>query len=429
MEVRVLEEGPTRRVLELTVPPAEVERHLDRVATDLQRRASLPGFRRGHAPLAVIQARFGSGLAEEAVESAVQEAFGQALREQQLEPVTPGRVEDVRYQPGEPLRFRAVVEVRPRVEAKNYRGIPLVRRVREVTDEEVEKTLAALREDAAQMIVVDRAAEPADVVVVDHVRIDDKGRTLKTSRVRDAAIELASSELLPEFRQGLVGARAGESRTLQVQYPADFVNPELAGRAARFHVKVKKIQEKKLRELDDNLAKEVFGLETLDALRSRLRLQIEGEERLRSRRALEEDLVTELLRRNPVPVPEGLAERLTEEAMARAAGGASLAEEDRLKLLPRFRESMERRVAREWLLDSITEQEKIEVEDGELAEEMARVAGSRGRAAAEFRALAPAERQRRVRDAILERKLFDLLIEAANVQEEKVTESRLVVPA
>jgi FKBP-type peptidyl-prolyl cis-trans isomerase (trigger factor) len=130
-----------------------------------------------------------------------------------------------------------------------------------------------------------------------------------------------------------------------------------------------------------------------------------------------------------VPVPDGLAERLTEEALARATGGTELTQEQRLELLPRFRESMERRVAREWLLDAIAAQEKLEVGEEELAAEMARIAASRGRSAADFRALAPAERRARVRDALLERRIFDLLIEAASVQEEKIVENRQVVPA
>jgi FKBP-type peptidyl-prolyl cis-trans isomerase (trigger factor) len=130
-----------------------------------------------------------------------------------------------------------------------------------------------------------------------------------------------------------------------------------------------------------------------------------------------------------VPVPDGLAERLTEEAMARATQSTALPEEERLKLLPRLRESMERRVAREWLLDAIADKEGIGVGEEELAQEASRIAGARGRAAAEFRALPPAERKRRVRDALLERKLFDFLIGASNVQEEKEGGNRLVVPA
>ena len=138
MEIRVLEEAPTRRVLELTVAREEVERHLDRVASDLQRRAAMPGFRKGRVPRTLIEARFGSSLQQEALEGAVEEAYGRAVEEQQLTPVSLPRIEDVSYGPGEPLRFRATLEVRPVVEAKEYRGLPLVRKVRDITDEAIE---------------------------------------------------------------------------------------------------------------------------------------------------------------------------------------------------------------------------------------------------------------------------------------------------
>jgi len=429
MEIRVLEEAPTRRVLELTVPREEVERHLDRVASDLQRRATMPGFRKGRVPRSLIDARFGSSLQQEALEGAVEEAYGRAIEEQKLTPVSHPRIEDVRFGPGEPLTFRATLEVRPTVEAKDYKGLPLVRKVREIPDEEVEQALTRIRDESTQYFPVERPAQENDVVVVDHVRIDEKGRTLKGSRVRDAGLELDRAGLLPEFREALIGAQAGESRTVQVRYPDDFGNAELAGRTARFHVKIKKIQEKKLRDLDDNLAKDVFGLASLDELRSRIRLQMEAEERLRSRRALEEEAVEKLLEKNPVPVPEGLTERLAADALERATAGQTIDPAEREKLAASFREAMGRRVAREWLLEAVARQEELGVAEEELAEDMARMAQARGRTGAEYRALSPAERRERVRDAILDRKVFDLLIESADVKEEKLTESRLVVPA
>jgi trigger factor len=430
MEIRVHEEGPTRRVLDLTLAPDEVQRHLERVATDMQRRAALPGFRRGRVPRSVLEARFGDTIQEEALESAVQEAYGKAIRDHELTPVAPARMENVQYRPGEPLSFRVVLEVRPKVEPGDYRELPLTRRVRDISGEEVERALSSLRDETAQVLVVDRPAEFTDLVVVDHVRIDEKGRTLKGSRTRDAVLALDHPGLLPEFRQGLVGASAGESRTLSVQYPENFGDPELAGRHGRFHVKVKKIQEKKLRELDDNLAKEVFGLPSLEDLRSRLRLQMEGEERLRSRRALEEDLVDELIRRNPVAVPELLVDRLSAEAYQRAvAGGGAPAPDDDLALRAGLRQAMERRVQRDWLLEAVSQLEKIDVTDEELSEELRRLAAMRGRAGQEFRTLPRDERVARVRDGILERKIFDFLIDAARVEEEKVSEGRLVVPA
>jgi trigger factor len=428
MEVRVREEGPTRRVLELSLTPEEVERHLDRVASDYQRRTSLPGFRKGRVPRSILEARFGGSLQEEAVENAVNDAYSKAVQDEGLMPLTPPRVENVHYSKGEPLKFEATVEVRPAIEARDYREIAIKRRIRELDEGAIDQTLERIRAESALFIEQDRESRPGDIVVVDHVRVDENGRTLKSSRVRDAALEIDNESLLPEFKEALTGARPGESRTVEVNYPEDFSNQDLAGRRARFHVKVKKVQEKKLRDLDDNLAREVFDLASLDELRSRIRLQMEAEERLSSRREMEETLIDQLLQRNEIPIPEGLASRLTEDAIQRMGEPPSgMSEEERLEVHRRYRQAVERRIAREWLLDAIASQENIEVPGEELAEEMTKLAQSKGKAGSDFRSLTPEERQRRIHDALLERKIFDFLIDAAKVEEEKVKEDGAAV--
>lgn len=428
MNVTIREEGPTTRVLELSLEPDEVDRHLDRVSAEYQRRAQLPGFRKGRVPRTLLEAKFGAGIQEEAVEAAVGEAYAKAIEEHQLVPVSSPRVADLSYKKGEPLAFRVTVEVRPTVEVTDYRGLEAKRRVREVPETEIEKALEQIRQETAVLTDLDRPATASDTVVVDHVRVDENGRTLKSTRVRDAILTLAEPGLLPEFRDGILGAAVGESRTLHVQYPEDFSNAELAGRRVRFHVRIKKVQEKKLRELDDNLAREIFGLESLAELRSRLRLQMEGEEKMRARRDLEEALVDALLARNAVAVPPGLAERLTGEALRRSGiDPAKLGEEDRSRVAEGFRRGVERRIAREWALEAVAAREGIDVASEELGEELSRIAQSRGAAGKEFRGLTPAERRQRVHDALLERKIFDFLIQEARVEEETVKEDPATV--
>jgi trigger factor len=430
MEVRVHEEGPTKRVLELTLSPEEVERNLDRVAGEYQRRASIPGFRKGRVPRSILEAQFGGSFQEEAVENAVNDAYGKAIREQGLVPLTPPQVENVHYSKGEPLQFKVTVEVRPAIEARDFREIAIKRKVRDLEESEVDQTLERIRQETARFVDQERESQPGDIVIVDHVRVDEKGRTLKSTRVRDAGLELDNEALLPEFREALTGVRVGESRTVRVEYPEDFSNQDLAGRSASFHIKVKKVQEKKLRDLDDNLAKEVFGLASIDELRSRIRLQMEGEERLRSRREMEETLIDEILRRNEIPIPESLAAKLTEDAIRRMGDPpAEMSEEDHLEIQRNYRQAVERRIAREWLLDAIGEQEKIEVPGEEVAEEMAKLTKDKGKTGNEFRALPQEERHRRIHDALLERRIFDFLIDAASVEEEKVTEGRAAVPS
>jgi trigger factor len=345
----------------------------------------------------------------------------------------PAEIEDLKYEHGGPLSFKASIEVRPDVTAKDYKAVPVTRRTREISDEDVERELKALEESSTQWLDVERPAQNGDLLVVDHVRLDAKGQSLKASRRRDVEIELGVEGLLPAFQEGLLGAQAGESRTLKVSYPAEFQNTDLAGKDVQFHVKVRKIREKKTRARDDNWAREIFGLETLGDLVSRIRLNLEGEARLASRRETEDALVEAIVDRNEVPVPERWIVRRTDEELAemvRRSGSQEVPDEELAELKGRVRAALERQVRREFLLDSIAAQEQLAVTDAEIGEELGKLLSAGGRVAQEFRALSPEQRRSRVRDVLERRKVFDFLLEHAQVSEEKASnESTLVAGA
>jgi trigger factor len=433
LNVQEIETTPTRRVLEIEVPAEEIAQELERVVADTARRAALPGFRKGKVPRSMLEQRFGASFEQETLARALEHACRNALAEKIVVPLMPAEIDDLKYEHGGPLKFRASVEVRPAVEAKDYKGVPVVRKTRETTDEDVERELKALEESSTQWIDVDRPAHDGDVLVVDHVRLDAKGQSLKSSRRRDVEILLGSEGLLPAFQEGLLGAQAGESRTLKVSYPEDFANTDLAGKDVQFHVKVRKIREKKAVTRDDNWAKETFGLETLQDLEGRIRLNLEGEARLASRREVEDALVEAIVDRNDVPVPERWIERRTAEEldeMVRRAGGQPVPEAELEGLKGRVRAALERQVKREFLLDSIAQQEKLEVTDPEVGEELGKLLSAGGRVAQEFRALSPEQRRSRVKDVLERRKVFDFLLEHAQVTEEKASnESTLVAGA
>jgi len=433
LNVQEKESTPTRKVLEIEVPAEEIAQELDRVVAETARRAALPGFRKGKVPRSLLEQRFGASFEQETLERALEGACRKAFNERAIVPLMPAEIEDLKYQHGGPLSFKASVEVRPDVLAKDYKGVPVTRKTREVTDEDVERELKALEESSTQWLDVERPAQDGDLLVVDHVRLDAKGQSLKSSRRRDVEIELGTEGLLPAFQEGLLGAQAGVSRTLKVSYPAEFQNAELAGKDVQFHVKVRKIREKKTRARDDNWAREIFGLETLADLVSRIRLNLEGEARLASRRETEDALVESIVDRNEVPVPERWIARRTDEELAemvRRSGSQEVPENELEELKGRVRAALERQVKREFLLDSIAAQEQLAVTDVEIGEELGKLLTAGGRVAQEFRALSPEQRRSRVRDVLERRKVFDFLLEHAQVTEEKASnESTLVAGA
>lgn len=432
MNVDYREESPTQRVFAIELSPEEVGRELERVVADYTNRVQLPGFRKGKVPRTLLEARFGQSFEQETVERAIERACREAFTERAVMPLAPAEIEDLKFQPGGPLSFRASVEVRPEVSAKDYKGLAVTRRTRRVADDEIEKEIDQLLEATAQWLDVEREARPGDLLVVDYVRLDAKGQSLKNTRRRDYEIRLGGEGLLPEFDQALAGAQAGESRTVNVSYGEDFQNTELAGKTVQFHVKVKKIKEKKPRTRDDNWARENVGVESLDELRARIRLNLEGEAMVEARRGLEDALVEQVLAQNPVPLPARWAERRVDEELAEIErrNGAPVPEAEVEGVKGQIRAALERQLSRELVLDAIARQESLAVADPEVGEEISRLLEAGGRIAQEFRALPAEQRRQRVRDVLERRRVFDFLLEHAQVSEENASNpSKQVVPA
>ena len=430
MNLSVRATGPWQHTLDIEVPVEEVERRLDEVARAIQRRASLPGFRTGRVPLEMVRQHFADRVEQEFLEAFVPRVTGEAVDQARLDPVIPPAIRNLRFTPGQPMKFEVLVEVRPEIEAKDYRGIPVRREVHAIDETAVERVMGGLLEDAAIFSDLDRPAARGDVVLADSVRLDAAGRRLPSTRAKNLRLQLGAPDLLPGLEDGLLGAEAGQERSVEVDYPAEYRVPELAGKRVRYLVRVRKIQEKKLRALDDNLARDVFQLESLEELRSRVRLNLEGEERVRVQREIERGITDELIRRNGFELPERLVQWMLERVVRESVGDRVLPEALRDELDRRYRPDVERSLRREVLLGAIARQEKLDVSEEEVATEIDRMAQAEPRQAARVRArYQAADRRAALRESLLERKAMEWLINAAEVSEEVVRESPLVIPA
>lgn len=319
--------------------------------------------------------------------------------------------------------------MRPEIEVRDYKGLPARRQLRPVDEAAVDQVLAGLREESAVFVDLERPAERGDVVLLDSARLDANGRRLTGSRAKNRRVLLGAPEVLPDLENALLGATAGQERTFDLGYPADYGVPELAGKTIRYVVSVRKIQEKKLRDLDDNLARDVFHLGSLEELRSRIRLNLEGEERVRVQRDLETTLTGELIQRNTIELPERLVESTLRRVLREVTEGRAVNEALGKELEQRYRPQVERSLRREILLSAVGRQEKLEVGDDEVGQEIDRMAQADPRQAARVRArYQTAERRESLRESLLERKALDWLINAADI-EDVAAESPLVVPA
>jgi trigger factor len=400
----------------IEVPPDELERAFQEVVEEFRGRVQLPGFRRGHVPRNVIELQFGHSMEHEVLERVVKRSYELAVRQQKLEPISYPTIEKIDFARGKPLSYEAQVDIKPKVTAKDYLGLDGDTKEVALTDEDVDKALEELRERAAEWTPVDREAGDQDAVLVDYVRLNAKGKPIRKTEQKDALVELGASGLLPEFRTNLLGARAGEHRTFVVSYPAEFGNEELRGRSATFSVDVQGVRERRIRPLDDEFAREIAGMRDLAELRARVRLNMEGEARVKAQREQEEALVDQIIARNPMELPESMVHEYLDEISQRLRGETrNWTPEEEERFRKEYRPLAERRIKRDLLLDSIARAESVTVTDEDV--DQALRGAAEGDAPPEMeRVLRSPEHRDRARAHLMERKVFALLREKARLK-------------
>jgi trigger factor len=419
----VRESGQWQHTVTVEVPADEVESRLLAVARRFQQAVSMPGFRKGKVPLDRVRQDYAAEIERDFLERFIPEVAQAAIRDAALSAVVPPSVQNLRFTPGQPLSFEAVVDVAPQIQVREWKGFPLTRRVRPVTEAAVDAMLAQLREESAVFADVQRPAGSGDIVLLDTQRLDANGRRLAGTRSKGTRIQLGAPELLPDLESGLTGAEAGQERTLNVHYPADYRQQELAGQQVRYVVQVRAVQEKKLRELDDTFAKDVFGLESLLQLRERVQRNLEGEDAQRARRELEAQAIDELVRRHPVDLSPRLVSYMLEQVVHEQVGDRQISEELHKQLEDHYRPGVERSLRRELLLGALAKQESIAVTPEEVAEQIQRLVESDPKNASRLRQhYASEERRRSLAESLVERKALDLVIGASQVRDEPIPE-------
>jgi trigger factor len=416
VEVRDSEAGASQKVLLIEVSPEELNEDYDAILEDYRRRAVLPGFRKGKAPRNVLELQFGHSMEHEVLERAVKRTYEAAVREHRIEPVSYPQIEKIRFDKGQPLSYEAVVDVRPTITPRDYFELSMPSQEVSIPEDEVEKSLEELRQRTADWSPVEREAAPGDAVIVDYVRLNSKGKPVHKSEQKDALVELDAQGLLPEFRDNLLGKKGGEHIEFTVTYPEDFGNAELKGRAATFSLDVKGVRERRVRPLDDAFASEVIGMRDLSELRARMRLNLEGEARMKASRDEEEAIVDQLLAKNPIALPESMVAEYLDDLLQRLKDEREWTPEEVERFRTEYRPTAERRIKRDLLLDAIMRAESIQVSEEEIDQTLRGAMGEETTGPEAERAIRNPAQRERARNHLLERKLFHLLREKAQLK-------------
>jgi trigger factor len=425
MKVTVEELSPSKRALHVELPPEQVAEKMESTFREWSRKLQVPGFRRGRVPREIIQRRFIADLKEEVLRDLIPDSYQQALTEVDLHPVGKPSVEDVHFEEGEPLRYRAVVEVKPPVEAKDYRGIPIERAKIEVTDAEVDRALEHLREDAAEYVPMEGwPALRDDLIILDH-EATVHGKPLKGGSGKNTTLILGQRSSLPGFEEQIIGMRKGDSKQFSITFPSDSPRRDLAGRSVDFRVQVKEVKKRRLPELNDEFARTVGDVESLAALREKLKQQVLERMTREQEAELKRSLLDKLASGHEVEVPESLVEAeatlILQDLLAtvRATGGriqglGGNAE----RLRARARETGRNRVKESLLLEAVARQEGLTVSEEEFeAEIQALAAAYRQEADTVRKAMQDPARRAGLTGRILERKALDFLYQHATITE------------
>lgn len=425
MKVTVEELSPSRRALHVELPPEEVAQQFETTFRELSRKLQIPGFRKGRVPRAIIERRFRSDLQDEVLRELIPDSFRQALVQTDLQPVSQPKVDDVHFHEGEPLRYRAVVEVKPAVEVRDYRGIPLEQEKVEVADQEVERALEYLKEEAAEYVPMEGwPAFREDLVILDHEGTIH-GKPFKGGSGKNLALVLGRGGSLPGFEEQITGLQKGHSKQFSLTFPADAPRKDLVGRTAEFRVTVKEVKKRRLPELNDEFARTVGDVDSLGALRDKLRQQLLQRKTREQEAVLKRTLLEKLAATHQVEVPEALVEveaaSILEDMLItiRATGGRvqGLAENAET-LQARAREAGRRRVKESLLLEAVARQEDLTVSDEEVEAEVQSLATAyRQEPAAVRSALEDPVRRAGLKARLLERKALDLLFQQATITE------------
>lgn len=295
-----------KREFRIVVPAGELEDKVVRRLDELGRTIRLPGFRPGKVPMQLLRRRYGSSVLGEVVQTTVQDGSAETIREHNLRPALPPKVDIVSFSEGADLEYSMQLEVLPDIPEPDFGNLDIERLVVEVPDDSIEAAIGRMAEQQRKSEPVDRPAANGDILVVD-VEGRVGGEEIPGAGGKDRRIMLGEGGFVPGFEEQLVGAAAGEHRQVRVTFPSDYAAAHLAGQEAVFEVGVKEVRERAPAVVDDELAVAV-GLENLAELRQELREQMQRDYAAASRLRLKRALLDKLNERCDFPVPAGMVD-------------------------------------------------------------------------------------------------------------------------
>jgi len=438
LQVAIADLPQCRKDLTIEIAADEVKAEFEKSYDALLRSAKIPGFRPGRVPREIIKQRFGKDIKEAVTQGLLPHALEHAITDHKLQIVSKPQIKDISVSEGEPLKFRATVEILPEFELKEYRGVKMTKRVERVTDEAVEGALEQLRQSFAVFVPIeDRPAQEGDFVSVNLAGKYVEPQEGENLKAEDVQIELGSKSSLPVFTENLRGVAAGDVREFRVKYPDDFTSQGLAGKTLDFTVTVVAVRRKEIPDLDDNFARDFSLGENLEETSKQIREALMAEAEGSASQKLRDKLLRRIMKDYDFDVPSTLVEQRTAERAQEMAylllqsGVQPQTIKDHLGAqMSETRAQAVFDVRSALVMARIVAAENIKLTENEVDDEIERMAMANGVPVEQLKArLTKDEALPTIENRLFYQKALEAVVAHAEITTEEITENQVAEPA
>lgn len=435
-QVAIVDVSDVKKDITIELNAEEVNSEFEKTYAAYSQYARVPGFRQGKVPKNLVKQRFAKDVKEEVLSRLLPHALEHAIKDNKFHVVGEPRIEDLLFEEGQPLRFKAVVEIIPNFELQDYKGLKASKRVRQVQEEDIDQVIERWRGNSAEFVTIeDRPAQLGDFVSINLVGKYVEAPETEDLKAEDLQIELGAEGVQQEFNDNLLGVKEGDVREFRVVYPENFTSPGLAGKTLDFTATIVAVRQKELPELDDEFAKQ-FGeeLETLQQLRDKVREDLKQSADRDADFRLRDELMEQLLAAYEFSVPEILVEQQAQDRLRnfvyRLANSGLPPEASKNinweERLSEARVMAARDVRAALVVGRISDKEKIRVSEAEIDAEITQMAPGMGLLPNQLKARLTKEDQLpSIENRLRYNKALDVIVAHAEVTTEEVTAEEL----
>ena len=423
VQVETLEKSMAKLTIEVSAE--EFETALDKAYKKNKNKISLPGFRKGKAPRAMIEKMYGTGVFyEDAANDLIPGADESAAKESELEIVAQPSIDVTQIEKGKPFIFTATVAVKPEVTLGDYKGIEVEKKTAEVTDEELQAEIDKVRESNSRMITVeDRAVQDGDITTIDFEGFVD-GEPFEGGKGENYPLTIGSHSFIDNFEEQLIGKNIGEETEVNVTFPEQYQAEELQGKPAVFKVTIKEIKVKELPELDDDFAQDVSEFDTVDEYKEDLKKKLLENKEAALKREKEEDVVGKIIENATMEIPDPMVDtqvRQMVQEFSQRIQSQGLSLQQYMQFTGMTPESLTnelqpqalKRIQSRLVLEAVVAAENIETSDEDLEKELEKMAEMYQMEADKLKELVGEEEKKQIALDLAVQKAVELVVDAA----------------